>query len=28
MATVLHLTGPILVGPDEVRDQAWVIGVG
>ena len=26
MATVVHLTGPILVGPDEVRDQAWVIG--
>ena len=26
MATVLHLTGPILVGPDEVRDQAWVVG--
>lgn len=26
MATVLHLTGPILIGADEVRDQAWVIG--
>jgi len=24
--TVLHLRGPVLVGPDEVRDQAWVIG--
>jgi imidazolonepropionase-like amidohydrolase len=26
MATVLHLTGPVLVGPDDVREQAWVIG--
>lgn len=25
MATVLHLTGPILVGPDDVRDEAWVL---
>jgi len=24
--TVLHLRGPLLVGPDEVRDQAWVVG--
>jgi imidazolonepropionase-like amidohydrolase len=23
---VLHLTGPVLVGPDQVRTQAWVIG--
>ena len=23
---VLHLRGPVLVGPDEVRDQAWVLG--
>ena len=22
----LHLTGPVLVGADEVRDQAWVLG--
>jgi imidazolonepropionase-like amidohydrolase len=26
MATVLHLTGPVLVGPDDVREQAWVVG--
>ena len=26
MAEVLHLTGPILRGPDEVVGQAWVIG--
>lgn len=26
MATVLHLTGPVLVGPDDVRPEAWVIG--
>lgn len=26
MATVLHLTGPILVNAQEVRPQAWVIG--
>jgi imidazolonepropionase-like amidohydrolase len=25
-ATVLRLTGQILVGPDEVRDEAWVVG--
>jgi imidazolonepropionase-like amidohydrolase len=25
-AGVLHLTGPVLVGPDEVVDEAWVIG--
>ena len=25
MATVLHLTGPVLVGPEAVRDEAWVI---
>ena len=25
MATVLHLTGPILVGPEEVRPEAWVL---
>jgi len=24
--TVLHLRGPVLVGPDEQRDEAWVIG--
>ena len=23
---VLHLTGPVLVGPDEQRDEAWVVG--
>ena len=23
---VLHLRGPVLVGPEEVRDQAWVVG--
>ena len=26
MASVLHLTGPVLLGPDDVRDQAWVVG--
>lgn len=26
MAQVLHLTGPVLVGPDDVREQAWVVG--
>ena len=26
MAQVLHLTGPVLVGREEVRPQAWVIG--
>ena len=26
MAQVLHLTGPVLVGPNDVRSQAWVIG--
>jgi imidazolonepropionase-like amidohydrolase len=25
-ATVLHLTGPVLVGLEEVRDSAWVVG--
>ena len=25
-ATVLHLQRPVLVGPDDVRDQAWVVG--
>ncbi len=25
MAQVLHLTGPVLVGPDEVRPEAWVL---
>ncbi|SRR5580765_356485 len=25
MATVLHLTGPVLVGPDDLRAEAWVI---
>ena len=25
-ATVLHLRGPVLVGPDDVRPQAWVVG--
>jgi imidazolonepropionase-like amidohydrolase len=25
-ATVLHLRGPVLVGLDEVRDSAWVVG--
>ncbi|HEY7721369.1 MAG TPA: amidohydrolase family protein [Pedococcus sp.] len=25
-ATVLHLDGPVLVGPDDVRGQAWVVG--
>ena len=24
--TVLHLTGPVLVGPDEAVDEAWVVG--
>ena len=26
MAQVLHLTGPVLVGREEVRPQAWVVG--
>ncbi len=26
MAQVLHLTGPVLVGADDVRPQAWVAG--
>ena len=26
MATVLHLTGPVLVDAEQVREQAWVIG--
>ena len=26
MASVLHLTGPVLLGPDDVRDQARVLG--
>ncbi len=26
MASVLHLSGPVLVGPDDVRDRAWVVG--
>ena len=26
MAQVLHLTGPVLVGPDDAREQAWVVG--
>jgi imidazolonepropionase-like amidohydrolase len=26
MAQVLHLTGPVLVGPEEERDEAWVVG--
>lgn len=25
MPDVLHLTGPVLVGPDEVRPEAWVL---
>jgi imidazolonepropionase-like amidohydrolase len=25
-STVLHLTGPVLVGRDDVRDEAWVVG--
>ncbi|MCA0290361.1 MAG: amidohydrolase family protein [Actinobacteria bacterium] len=25
MGTALHLSGPILVGPDEIRDEIWVI---
>jgi imidazolonepropionase-like amidohydrolase len=25
-ADVLHLRGPVLVGPDDVRPQAWVVG--
>jgi imidazolonepropionase-like amidohydrolase len=24
--SALHLTGPVLVGPDDVRDEAWVVG--
>ena len=26
MAQVLHLTGPVLVGPEEERPEAWVVG--
>jgi imidazolonepropionase-like amidohydrolase len=26
MAQVLHLTGPVLTGPEGVRDEAWVVG--
>ena len=26
MPAVLHLTGPVLVGADDVRAQAWVVG--
>src|SRR5687768_653455 len=26
MAQVLHLTGPVLVGADDVRPEAWVVG--
>ncbi len=26
MAQLLHLTGPVLVGPDDIRAQAWVVG--
>ncbi len=26
MDSVLHLTGPVLVGPDDVRTEAWVVG--
>ncbi len=26
MDAVLHLSGPVLVGPDEVRSEAWVVG--
>jgi imidazolonepropionase-like amidohydrolase len=26
MTDVLHLTGPLLVGPDEVVGEAWVVG--
>lgn len=26
MSEVLHLTGPIIVGPDDVRPEAWVVG--
>ncbi len=26
MDAALHLTGPVLVGPDEVRPEAWVVG--
>lgn len=26
MAQVLHLTGPVLAGPEEERPQAWVLG--
>ncbi|MGB7820420.1 MAG: amidohydrolase family protein [Ornithinibacter sp.] len=25
MAQVLHLTGPVLLGPDDVREQAWAV---
>ena len=26
MATVLHLQGEVLVGPEDVRPEAWVVG--
>lgn len=26
VATILHLTGPVLVGPEEIRAEAWVVG--
>ncbi|CAA9339730.1 MAG: Xaa-Pro dipeptidase, partial [uncultured Frankineae bacterium] len=26
MTAVLHLRGPVLVGPDEVVGEAWVVG--
>ena len=26
MSTVLHLTGPVLLGPEEVAGEAWVVG--
>jgi imidazolonepropionase-like amidohydrolase len=26
MASVLHFTGPVLIGPGDVRAQAWVLG--
>src|SRR4028119_2308578 len=26
MTDVLHLSGPVLVGPDEVVGEAWVVG--
>ncbi|MGL5927354.1 MAG: amidohydrolase family protein, partial [Dermatophilaceae bacterium] len=28
MAQVLHLIGPVLVGPDDVRPEAWVLPTG